>query len=103
MRYEYKTIVLTGGFMGRHKEELKRSDLDKQLATLGAEGWELCWVLPEMQLQHEKDGHVIILKRVTGEVAGPVASRPVADCQVCGHELNEGARFCGVCGNPTGA
>lgn len=70
MRYEYKTVVPTGGFMGRHKEELKRSDLDQQLATLGAEGWELSWVLPEMQLQHEKDGHVLVFKRAAGQIGG---------------------------------
>lgn len=64
--WEYTTIVLTGGFMGRHKEELKRSALRAELANLGADGWELCWVLPEQALQHEKDGHVLIFKRPAG-------------------------------------
>ena len=55
-RLEYKTLVLTGGFLGRHKEELNRPALDRQLAALGQEGWELCWTLMEQALQHEKDG-----------------------------------------------
>jgi len=63
MNWEYTSTVLKGGFMGRHKEELKRSDLHDQLTELGADGWELCWVLPEQALQHEKDGHVLIFKR----------------------------------------
>ena len=63
MRVEYKTVVLTGGFMGRHKEELNRGDLDKQLADLGDEGWELRAILREQELQHEKDGHVLIFMR----------------------------------------
>ena len=32
---DYKTIVLTGGFMGRHKEELNRPALEKELDELG--------------------------------------------------------------------
>lgn len=62
-QWDYKTVVLTGGFMGRHKEELNRPALEKQLDQLGSEGFELCWVLPEQSLQGEKDGHVLILKR----------------------------------------
>ena len=61
--YEYKTTVLTGGFMGRHKEELRRSDLDRQLAEAGREGWDLVHVLMEQSLQGEKDGHVLIFRR----------------------------------------
>ncbi len=63
MQWGYKTVVLTGGFMGRHKEELDRGALDDQLNELGKEGFELVFVLPEMALQHEKDGHVLIFKR----------------------------------------
>lgn len=63
MQWDYKTAVLTGGFMGRHKEELKRADLEAQLDQIGADGFELCWVLMDQQLQHEKDGHVLIFKR----------------------------------------
>ncbi len=53
----------SGAFMGRHKEELKRSALEEQLDQLGSEGHELCWVLTDQALQHEKDGHVLIFKR----------------------------------------
>jgi hypothetical protein len=62
-QWDYKTVVLTGGFMGRHKEELNRPALEKQLDELDNEEFELCWVLPEQQLQKEKDGHVLIFKR----------------------------------------
>jgi hypothetical protein len=62
-QWDYKTIVLTGGSMGRHKDELNRADLEKQLDALGSQGFELMWVLPEMALQKEKDGHVLIFKR----------------------------------------
>jgi hypothetical protein len=34
LKWDYTTVVLTGGFMGRHKEELKRSDLEKQFDAL---------------------------------------------------------------------
>lgn len=61
--YECQTSVLTGGFMGRHKEELKRADLDAQLRDAGREGWELTHVLMEQTLQGEKDGHVLIFRR----------------------------------------
>jgi hypothetical protein len=62
-KWDYKTVVLTGGFMGRHKEELRRSDLEKQFDALGAEGWELSWILMNQSLQGEKDGHVVVFKR----------------------------------------
>lgn len=62
--WQYSTLVLTGGFMGRHKEELRRADLDTQLATWGVAGWELAWILPEQQLHGEKDGHVVVFKRL---------------------------------------
>lgn len=103
MKYEYKTLVLTGGFMGRHKEELHRSALDKQLAVLGQEGWELCWTLMDQALQGEKDGHVLIFKRASEILSGFAASNAVARCRGCGQELAEDTRFCGSCGNPTGA
>ena len=57
------SLVLAGGFMGRHKEELKRSDLETQLTEAGREGWELTHVLMEQALQGEKDGHVLIFRR----------------------------------------
>ena len=63
MKYEYTTLVLTGGFLGRHKEELNRGAFDQQLDGLGNQGYELCWILMDQALQHEKDGHVLIFKR----------------------------------------
>ncbi len=45
MKWDYRTVVLTGGLMGGHKEELKRADLEKQFDKLRQEGWELAWVL----------------------------------------------------------
>jgi hypothetical protein len=62
-KWDYMTVVLTGGVMGRHKEELKRSDLEKQFDALGQEGWEPSWILMNQALQGEKDGHVVIFKR----------------------------------------
>jgi hypothetical protein len=38
-KLDYTTVVLTGGFMSRHKEELKRSDLEAQFDKLGQDGW----------------------------------------------------------------
>jgi hypothetical protein len=61
--YEYRTAVLTGGFMGRHSEELRRSDLETQLNEAGREGWELTHVLVEQALHGERDGHVLIFRR----------------------------------------
>lgn len=62
MKWDYKTVVLTGGFMGRHKDELRRDHLEQQFDLLGADGWELVWVLNQ-SLHGEKDGHVVIFKR----------------------------------------
>ena len=62
-RWDYKTVVLTGGFMGRHKDELDRKAFEKNLDVLGQDGWELTWILVEQALQGEKDGHVLIFKR----------------------------------------
>ena len=61
--WDYRTIVLTGGFMGRHQDELRRDDLEQQFDQLGADGWELSWILMEQSLHGEKDGHVVIFKR----------------------------------------
>jgi hypothetical protein len=51
------------GFMGRHKDELKREDLERQFDELGQQGYELAWILMDQSLQGEKDGHVVIFKR----------------------------------------
>jgi zinc-ribbon domain len=72
--------VLTGGFVGLHKEELDRADLDRQLAGLGAEGWELCWALMDQTLQVENDGHVLIFKRlVEREIEDPAEEDPAEE------------------------
>ena len=61
--YEYTTTVITHGFMGRKDEELDRRELEEQLNTMGAEGWELVKVLTHMALHREKDGHLLLFKR----------------------------------------
>jgi hypothetical protein len=63
VRWDYKTVVLTGGFMGRHKDELRREVLEQQFDALGQDGWELVWILMNQALHGEKDGHVVIFKR----------------------------------------
>jgi hypothetical protein len=60
---EYKTEVLTHGFMGMHKGEINREKLEAALGALGRDGWELMWVLPDAKLDKEKDGHLLIFKR----------------------------------------
>ena len=37
--------------------------LEQQFDLLGADGWELGWILMEQSLHGEKDGHVVIFKR----------------------------------------
>ena len=55
-QWDYKTIVLTGGFMGRHKDELNRADLEKQLDALGDEGFELAWVCRRWRCRRRRTG-----------------------------------------------
>ena len=59
-RWEYTTTVITHGFMGRKSDELDRPELEKSLAALGAEGWELATVFLDVNLHREKDGHVLV-------------------------------------------
>ena len=61
--WEYTTTVITHGFMGRQSEELNREEFQEELSRLGAEGWELATVFLDVNLHHEKDGHVIVFKR----------------------------------------
>jgi hypothetical protein len=61
--YEYTTVVMTHGFMGRKSEELDRSAFETSLNEMGAQGWELEKILLDMNLHREKDGHVLIFKR----------------------------------------
>jgi hypothetical protein len=63
MAIEYTTTVVTHGFMGRNKDELKRSDLESELNKFGAEGWELAHIFFDVALQREKDGHLLVFKR----------------------------------------
>jgi uncharacterized protein DUF4177 len=61
--YEYTTLVMTHGFMGRKSDELDRPEFERNLNEMGAQGWELEKVLLDMNLHGEKDGHVLIFKR----------------------------------------
>jgi Domain of unknown function (DUF4177) len=65
MPLEYTTSVLTHGFMGRHREEVARAELEEELNRLGADGWELSHVFFDLALQGEKDGHLLVFKRPT--------------------------------------
>lgn len=64
--YEYRTDVITHGFLGRKEEELDRRKLEERLNALGAEGWELDKLVRDVALHGEKDGHVLIFKRELG-------------------------------------
>lgn len=76
IRWDYRTVVLSSGHMGRHIEELDRKALDAQLDQLGKLGFELAWVLSAQTLRHEDDGHVLIFKReLTAEPSTPVTIR----------------------------
>jgi hypothetical protein len=61
--YEYRTDVITHGFLGRKDEELDREALEKRLNELGAEGWEFDKLLPNLALHGEKDGHLLVFRR----------------------------------------
>ena len=49
---------------GLHKGELDRPKFEASLDELGREGYELTWVFMDQKLHSEKDGHVLIFKRV---------------------------------------
>ena len=55
--------------MGRHSDELRRDDFEQQFNALGAEGYELAWILMDQNLHGEKDGHVVIFKRPEASTA----------------------------------
>lgn len=61
--WDYTTIAITHGFMGRKSDELDRNELESELNRLGAEGWELAATFLDVNLHREKDGHVLVLKR----------------------------------------
>jgi hypothetical protein len=64
--YEYRTEVLTHGFMGRKDEEFDRKAFEERLNSVGAEGWEFDKLIPNMALHAEKDGHLLVFKRELG-------------------------------------
>ena len=61
--YEYRTDVITHGFLGRKEQELDRSDFEKRLNALGADGWEFDKLFMDVALHGEKDGHLLVFKR----------------------------------------
>jgi hypothetical protein len=61
--WDYTTTAITHGFMGRKSDELDRGEFETELNRLGAEGFELATVLLDVNLHHEKDGHVLVFKR----------------------------------------
>ena len=63
--FSYSTEVMTHGFMGMHKGEIKRADLEQLLNAKGADGWDLVHVWFDQKLQGEKDGHLMIFRRST--------------------------------------
>jgi len=62
--YEYTTAVITHGLMGRKREEVDREELTSVLNQHGAEGWELEKIVLDTAFHGEKDGHLLIFKRV---------------------------------------
>jgi hypothetical protein len=79
--WRYSTFVMTGGVVRRAQEELRRPELEQQLATWGEAGWELAWVLMEQQLHGEKDGSRLHLQATRAEEAltGPRHRGPRLD------------------------
>ena len=61
--YEYRTEVLTHGFLGRKDEELDRHDFESRLNELGSAGWEFEKLITHVALHGEKDGHLLVFKR----------------------------------------
>ena len=64
--YEYRTEVLHHGFLGRKEEELDRKAFEARLNALGGVGWEFEKILTDIALHGEKDGHVLVFKRMRG-------------------------------------
>ena len=64
--YEYRTEVLTHGFLGRKEDELDRGEFEERLNVLGGDGWEFDKLFTQMALHGEKDGHLLVFKRERG-------------------------------------
>jgi hypothetical protein len=64
--YEYRTEVLTHGFLGRKDEEFDRKEFEERLNKVGGEGWEFDKLIANMALHGEKDGHLLVFKRELG-------------------------------------
>ena len=62
-RFEYTTDVITHGLLGGHENELDRAELERRLNAQGADGWELDWLVRDVALHNEQDGHLLIFRR----------------------------------------
>jgi hypothetical protein len=80
-KWDYMTIVLTGGLMGRHKDEPKHEDLVTQCDALGREAWELTWILINESLHGEKDDRV---ERANSAVHGRFVEPPISEHEASG-------------------
>jgi hypothetical protein len=61
--WAYTTEALTYGRFGAGKGKINRATLDELLNAKGAEGWELVHTYFDMNLDGEKDGHLLIFRR----------------------------------------
>ena len=55
--------MITHGLLGRKEEELDRTEFERSMNELGAQGWELATTFLDVALHREKDGHVLVFKR----------------------------------------
>jgi hypothetical protein len=70
--WEYHTLLIPQGPVGAHRDEIDRSELERELAELGRLGWELMHVSFNQRIHLERDGHLMIFKR-------PVAGLPARE------------------------
>jgi hypothetical protein len=89
--YQYTTVVMTHGFMGRKSDELDRSEFERNLNEMGAQGWELEKVLLDINLHREKDGHVLIFKRRAARPHDEAGRRPTSPAPASGTCATSGA------------
>jgi len=62
--FEYTTAAVSHGLMGRKSDEIDREELTTVLNEHGAEGWELDKLVLDIAMHSEKDGHLLIFKRL---------------------------------------